>query len=263
VPLTFGGVTSILAQGTSDDDTLQVSGPLAPALTFSNGNGRDSIEVVGGTYTFASDLNPSLKNIAVTVDAGATAIFATTQHLGDLTVNGTASVPANGGRALVATSLTVSGKLDIADNDLVIDYSTLSPVGVWTGSAYDGVSGMIASGRNGGAWDGSGIVSSSATGNLTTLGVADAGELFSISGTQTHLFGDESIDATSVLVKYTYSGDANLDGKIDIDDYGRVDVSEGVGASGWFNGDFNYDGTINVDDYAIIDVNVISQGALL
>jgi hypothetical protein len=61
---------------------------------------------------------------------------------------------------------------------------------------------------------------------------------------------------------YTYGGDANLDGKINVDDYGRIDFNVTLpGASGWFNGDFNYDGKVNVDDYGIIDFNVGIQGA--
>jgi hypothetical protein len=59
---------------------------------------------------------------------------------------------------------------------------------------------------------------------------------------------------------YTYGADANLDGKINIDDYGHIDTSIGIGLKGWFNGDFNYDGIINIDDYGIIDVNVGIQG---
>ena len=55
---------------------------------------------------------------------------------------------------------------------------------------------------------------------------------------------------------YTYAGDANLDGQINIDDYGHIDTSVGIGLTGWINGDFNYDGVINIDDYGIIDVNV-------
>jgi len=59
---------------------------------------------------------------------------------------------------------------------------------------------------------------------------------------------------------YTYGGDANLDGKINVDDYGRIDFNVPLGTAGWFNGDFNYDGKINVDDYGIIDFNVGIQG---
>jgi hypothetical protein len=85
------------------------------------------------------------------------------------------------------------------------------------------------------------IVSSAAHAPLTTLGVSDSG--------------------SSVLVKYTYGGDASLDGKVNVDDYGRIDFNVSLpGASGWYNGDFNYDGKINVDDYGIIDFNVAVQG---
>jgi len=59
---------------------------------------------------------------------------------------------------------------------------------------------------------------------------------------------------------YTYGGDANLDGKINVDDYGRIDFAVPLGIAGWSNGDFNYDGKINVDDYGIIDFNVGIQG---
>ncbi len=50
---------------------------------------------------------------------------------------------------------------------------------------------------------------------------------------------------TGVLVKYTYYGDATLDGKVDGTDYGRIDSGLLTGATGWSNGDFNYDVTID------------------
>src|SRR6185369_3304377 len=107
---------------------------------------------------------------------------------------------------------------------------------------YTGITGLVAAGRNGGTWDGSGIMTSAGGGNLTTLGVAE-------------IAGD-------VVVKYTYGGDANLDGKVTISDYGKIDFNAGIaGASGWTNGDFNYDGKINISDYGIIDFNVGIQGA--
>ena len=66
-----------------------------------------------------------------------------------------------------------------------------------------------------------------------------------------------------MIVAYTYAGDANVDGVINIDDYGRIDanVAQSGSVFGWYNGDFNYDGQINIDDYGIIDANIGQQGA--
>jgi hypothetical protein len=146
----------------------------------------------------------------------------------------------------------------------VLDYASVSPIGTWTGTAYNGVTGMIERGRNGGSWNGTGgIVSGAAQevgGGLTSLGIAEAAQKFNLAGTQTALFSGETVDSSAVLVKYTYAGDANLDGQINVDDYGRIDFNIPVNSSKWFNGDFNYDGQINVDDYGIIDFNVGIQG---
>src|SRR5262249_29105707 len=79
--------------------------------------------------------------------------------------------------------------------------------------------------------------------------------------TATTVWAGQTVSGSETLVMYTYGGDANLDGKINVDDYGRIDSSAPLGISGWFNGDFNYDGKINVDDYGIIDFNVGIQGA--
>jgi hypothetical protein len=67
----------------------------------------------------------------------------------------------------------------------------------------------------------------------------------------------------TVLIKYTYGGDANLDGKVTISDYGRIDFNIGLGTHGWFNGDFNHDGKIDINDYGIIDFTVGTQGSQL
>ena len=56
-------------------------------------------------------------------------------------------------------------------------------------------------------------------------------------------------------MKYTYFGDANLDGVVNASDYTLIDngfnsQTSGPLLTGWFNGDFNYDGVVNGDDYA-------------
>jgi hypothetical protein len=93
---------------------------------------------------------------------------------------------------------------------------------------------------------------------ITTLAIATAGDLGKTS------FGGQSVLPTDVLVMYTYTGDANLSGKIDADDYFQIDshYSKSTNsAKSWLNGDFNYDGKINGDDYFLIDNAFAGQGA--
>jgi hypothetical protein len=62
---------------------------------------------------------------------------------------------------------------------------------------------------------------------------------------------------------YTYGGDATLDGKINIDDYVKIDSGIAGGYSGWVNGDFNYDGKVSIDDYiTVIDANIGNQNGV-
>ena len=66
-----------------------------------------------------------------------------------------------------------------------------------------------------------------------------------------------------MLIKYTYYGDANLDGKVNASDYSLIDNGYLNHLTGWFNGDFNYDGVVNGSDYTLIDNAFNMQGALL
>jgi hypothetical protein len=146
------------------------------------------------------------------------------------------------------------GKLDLTDNRLI----TTSPAGTWNGSAYSDVTGLLASGRNTGNWDGSGIVTSVASGEFTSLAIARASDI-GISATA--VWAGQTVSSTDTLVRYTYGGDANLDGKLNILDYVRVDQGLAAGLTGYTNGDFNYDGKVNILDYApIIDSNIGTQG---
>ncbi|MCY2955065.1 MAG: carbohydrate-binding protein [Planctomycetota bacterium] len=76
-------------------------------------------------------------------------------------------------------------------------------------------------------------------------------------------FAGQSVLVTDVLVKYTWDGDANLDGLINADDYFQIDSGFITQKGGWYNGDFNYDNTVNADDYFLIDSAFIGQSGPL
>ena len=129
--------------------------------------------------------------------------------------------PTSSNRTLLTTgSLTLSGTnnawtglVDLANNDMVVHNGNLS-----------NLTNQLEQGFNKGAWNGAGgIVSSTAAGDtshLTTLGVdqnsSGVNALYST-------FDGQSVTTSDVLVKYTYYGDANLDGKVDGSDYSRID----------------------------------------
>jgi hypothetical protein len=56
-------------------------------------------------------------------------------------------------------------------------------------------------------------------------------------------------------VRYTFAGDANLDGIIGGDDYFHIDAGYLAHADAFVKGDFNYDARIDADDYFLIDAN--------
>jgi hypothetical protein len=170
-------------------------------------------------------------------------------------------------RTLLVTSAlifdsTTGGQLDLNSNDLDVKYGNLAQI-----------TAEVASGYNTGSWNGIGIISSAAaadTTHLMTLGVI----LNSTGGTSpTRIYGLATgglgtFDGTrplltDVLVKYTYYGDANLDGKVDGSDYSLLDNGYLNLLTGWYNGDFNYDGVIDGSDYTLIDNAYNTQGAQL
>jgi hypothetical protein len=205
----------------------------------------------------SSNLQALISQGSTEVQNGAT-INVTVVRENSLTVGGTVNIAPNGGPAGTSNlgTLTVidAGKIDLKDNDLVVRSGT---VGSFVGGSYKGLSGLIASGRNGGSWNGPGIVSSTIIDSTTSIGIATAEQV----GVVNSSWSGQPIESGNVLIMYTYGGDANLDGKITISDYGKIDFNVAIpGASGWANGDFNYDGKINISDYGIIDFNIGIQG---
>ena len=98
---------------------------------------------------------------------------------------------------------------------------------------------------------------------MTTLGVAEASNVLNYNGGQSATFSGQTVDTTAVLVKYTYVPDANLSGRVDGDDFFRLDTGFQGGPSSFWNGDFNFDGRRDADDYFLIDSKIAKQGAPL
>jgi hypothetical protein len=158
-----------------------------------------------------------------------------------LAVGGTGSVRiANAPDAsrLASLSVTGSGRLDLTDTAMVIDYTSPSPLAA--------IRILITSGYNGGAWDGEGIVTSSGPGYA--IGFAEASDLPGVPP----IF--LPTDGTTVLLRGTRYGDANLDGVVNLNDFNLFAANFGTGDA-WHEGDFNYDGVTNLNDFNLLAAN--------
>jgi hypothetical protein len=217
LPLVIASPTNI---SVASGKTLKISDPVTV-------NSGASITPTGtGTITYES---------TVTLLSSSSIAFNASQHLAALSVgdDATATVQQNGALLLQTDGLpdvsASGGKIDLKNNRMLVRGQG---AGSWTGTSYDGVSGLIASGQ---------LTTSmpDAASLLTTLGVKAVGS-----------------DASVV---YTYAGDADLDGNIDGDDYSAIDAGISGNLKSYADGDFNYSGKIDADDYWLIDRNYSKQ----
>ena len=256
---------SLTFTGGDGNDTLNLSSAMPFAVNFSGGTNAlytDHLNVNAGTFTFNADAKLTTANLSLSVgNASAAVIFNATQHLESLSITaGTATMSTNGDRILCTDTLVITaGQLDLRDNDMII---RSGDIGSLSGQTYTGVQGLIQSGYDFGGWDGTGITTTmpGAIAGQEVLGAAMGSDVLGLDALQSDLWEGQTVSGASILIKYTYGGDGNLDGAVTGDDYFQIDSGFPAGASGWINGDFNYDGSITGDDYFVIDSNFPSQG---
>jgi hypothetical protein len=238
LPLTIASNTTL---NVATNATLTMSDPVIVNA------GKSLTPTGGGLETYTSN---------ITLLAGASMTFGNTTQANVLSLaNGSvASITPHGSNPKILLGLAGltfggtmngwQGTLDLTSNDLIVHGGNITNIANQLKMAFN------AAGH--GYWNGSaGITSSAAaadTTHLTTLGYGTGGSTFD---------GLSTI-ATDVLVKYTYYGDANLDGTVNGADYTQIDMGYGMHLTGWQNGDFNYDGVVDGSDYSLID-NTFNQ----
>ncbi len=216
-----------------------------------------TIDTNGNNVTFGGNVSGS--GALTKSSAGDLKVNAIT-NAGNVTINAgrlvVAPRTANVNKPIYVNALTInpSAALDTNDNDLII-----------ANGAFSDIQNMILGGyRAGPDTDATGIISTTSQtvhGGTTILALFDN----SLAG-----FGDwpqgsgRTVSATSLLSKYTYIGDTNMDGQVSAQDYTAVDANIGtsvdVGIS-WFYGDTNFDGSIDATDYTGIDASLgLGQG---
>ena len=239
--LTLDATTGIAAVNvTSGSHVIAAPVTLLDATTF-------NVAPADGVFTMTGPINAS--GVGVTKD-GAGALHLRPLHAQSLTINaGVTKVLSNpASPTSVVRSLTIAGgsqptaQLDLTDNALVIDYDGSG------GSPLATVRAQVASGYADATWEGLGIVCSGpGSGTTHGMGYAEASAIFtSFPAT----FLGESVDDTSLLLRYTRYGDADLNGVVNLNDFNRLAANFGLtGGALWSQGDFNYDGNVNLNDF--------------
>jgi hypothetical protein len=178
-----------------------------------------------------------------------------------MTGGGCIQLAAGHDKTVRASTLLVSSNsafIDLKDNSMVVG----AVLEVQNGQSLRT---LLSRGFNHGAWTGGGIFSNNARLNPqhnTGLGYARASEVLQPEG-GTYQYHNQTVAPTDLIIEYTYYGDSDLNGKVNFDDYVRIDNGFNNHLTGWFNGDFNYDGKVNFDDYVLIDLAFNTQSGTL
>jgi hypothetical protein len=238
-------------------NTYTIAG--ANAITLDTTSGQAAINVTSGSHVVSAPivLNDDLSvttaaggGVAVTgamtatgrnvTKAGAgTAQFANVRASGLSVTEGVARISAKGtpndpsGTSVVNTYNILAGaQLDLTNNSMIVDYTGLPGLIVEAARLH------LQSGR---------LTSSSADASRR-IGYGDNGLL----GKAT--FAGQTVDSTSLLVKFTYAGDANLDGQVDITDLGALATAWQT-SNVWTGGDFDYTGFVDITDLGMLATN--------
>ena len=255
-------------------------GTFSQAMNSLSGGGANGGQIIanGGTLT-VNVAYPNSNTYSGTLSGSGALVKG---GLGSLTLSGalpyTGSVSVTGGKLVLATNLINAGTLNIADqaraelgsggkvlgitglnlnttgvfdiNDgmMIVDYTGTSPLQT--------ILNQIAAG--------SGDQSSIGPGNIvSTALVANAGALHKValgyaeaSNLGYTSLGGKNLDGTDVIVRYTYVGDANLDGRVNALDFNAVATNfGGSGTNIWYRGDFNADSQVNTSDFTAMVQN--------
>jgi autotransporter-associated beta strand protein len=250
-PLAFGG-TGVGGSGAIRN--LAGTNGLGDA-TLSN---SATIAVDAGRLTLGNVVTAPVAGFVLTKNGPGT-LEARRYRPGGFVVSG-AVATTSAGRSTDKTSTVGLGNLmispgatlDIGENDWVVDY-------VMGGSSpFATLAAQVAQGYNGsGDWQGTGITSrfaaaTASSAHKTAVGIAEASDIFSGFPAS---FSGQNVDSSAVLIRYTYSGDANLDGSVDTVDFNLLASNFSNTGARWSQGDFNYDGMVDTMDFGLLASN--------
>jgi hypothetical protein len=135
---------------------------------------------------------------------------------------------------------SVSGVIDLAGGALL-----------WrVGGAAPDFRTLLTSGRNGGAWNGTGAGAGAINSSLAASSpIHDAVGYGLGSEIAPTTIGPFAIAAGDTLVRYTLDSDADLNQQVNLADFNRLASNFGQTGRAWTSGDSNYDSSANLNDF--------------
>jgi hypothetical protein len=219
----------------------------------------------GGTHTVTGTLTVNSKG-TLTQNGGS--LSAATLSGNFTQIGGTAAfgqitsgkIAISGGQTTLASNagvselggLTVSGSgtLDVTNNTLFISYASQSPASA--------IQSYLASGYNGGNWNGPGIISST----VANLNAGQSAVAYSV-GYADGSDGITGVPSGEIEIMPTLAGDAKMQGNVVFGDFQLLSQYFGQTGTTWDEGDFTYNGTTNFGDFQLLSQNFGANASAL
>ncbi len=238
-------------QSGSAIDVININGTsVGGSVSIDSGSGQDTINVNETAPGAPVLIQPNLNDDVILVNAdgvgSAEVRYAATQRVASLTIGDGGHVTLTSGSNMVLTianlSMSPGSRFDLFDNDLIIDYTGPSPLA--------SIQSLLIDAYTNGAWNGDGILSSTAAADFdTALGYAEATDLFTAFPAT---FSGQMVDSTSILIKHTFYGDADLSGTVALDDFDRLAANFGTTGTRWSQGNFDFDNDTDLSDFSVL-----------
>jgi autotransporter-associated beta strand protein len=233
-----GNAVASIQTNVATGATLRLAGTVSGLNANANVVNAGTLSVTGTAQSVGNISGAGSTTVSGAGDSMTPSLIAKDIDQASLTINNGAyvRVAPSGSVASVVTALNMptmgTGILDITNNDVIVN--TPNPT-----AAASTLTDVIA------AVNGSRIVTTAASGNQTVGFALNSLGLTSFSG--------ETVNSNSVLIKYTYFGDSNLDGFVNDTDFSLFSSNYGTngGSNPWLNGDYNHDGFVNDTDFTL------------